>query len=293
MNDEIRISDALNAINFYAQPYIKFILHLQQVTRWHNPSMSIRMLIIWNCVCLYSGGAVEILSGLGLYFAYFCHKEAEKMPFVQVVSQNTGLPILLAALWKNSGKVNVMLQYAVIWAKAAKVFAESGAWIVVVFGLLFLQQFSVPLLSARNLIWLMGNIVLLRSKPAKKRQEIPVESDEQQIAMTYENQRWWLFIGWTDKMLTGERTGWSDEQGTQHQPKESFNSSNINWIDAEWMLEVERDKKKFLIPESQVTTSIGWQYALNGSNWSDFSPVQVISSAIRRRKWQRKFVLKQ
>lgn len=305
MNDEIRISDALNAINFYAQPYIKFIVHLKHASNWQNPRLSMQLLVIWNCICILSGTMLQIACGIGLYFVYFSQVEAPTMHFVHAIPPDIGLPVLLGAMWQNSKRINLVLQYTVVWTKWAKEFAESGAWIAVVFSVLFLQQFSVPVLSGRNVVWMLGNAALVHFKPniphTSAIAQVELEP-EQHAAITFQNQRWWLFIGWTDKMLSEERASWSNEEGTVTLTKEYFEHLNLTWTDPEWLLEVpvtngrhvtnEKETKKILIPESKVTASVGWQYALNGTSWRHFSPVQVFSSAIRRRKWIRHFVPK-
>lgn len=274
MNDEIRISDALNAINFYAQPYIKFIVHLKHASNRQNPRLSMQLMVIWNCICILSGTMLQIVCGIGLYFVYFSQVEAPTMHFVHAIPPDIGLPVLLGAMWQNSKRINLVLQYDVVWTKNAKEFAESGAWIAVVFSVLFLQHFSVPVLSVRNVVWMLGNASLVHFKP-----NIPHTSGiaiaelepepEQHAAITFQNQRWWLFIGWTVKMLSGERASWSNEEGTVTLTKEYFEHLNLNWTDPEWLLEVpvtndrqgtngHKETKTILIPESKVTSSTGW-----------------------------------
>ena len=55
----------------------------------------------------------------------------------------------------------------------------------------------------------------------------------------YENQRWNFITGFSDKLLPTDRPKFSNYEGTQSTPKDSFQlpSPNWKWIDKDWSID--------------------------------------------------------
>ncbi|KAJ1945020.1 hypothetical protein GGF37_001908 [Kickxella alabastrina] len=109
------------------------------------------------------------------------------------------------------------------------------------------------------------------------------------LVSVFENQRWWLGLGWIPRLGSGERGKWSDESGKQGYASLSdfLPGAGYEWadgggggdgdgweIDREWALPVVPDD------EGWVYTDNFWKRPAQGA-----SPV---SSYTRRRKWVRR-----
>jgi hypothetical protein len=108
---------------------------------------------------------------------------------------------------------------------------------------------------------------------------------------TYENERWWIGQGWSEKMLPQERSNWSDLGGHMHLPKSAMRLPGKNW---RWVSEwrISRCTQKYLKDRPNQTVdhdgtydNEGWQYAIE---WGmNFSGTKGMSEFVRRRRWTR------
>ncbi|KAJ2749254.1 hypothetical protein IWQ56_007269, partial [Coemansia nantahalensis] len=100
----------------------------------------------------------------------------------------------------------------------------------------------------------------------------------------FENQRWWLGLGWVPRLGSNERAKWSDRSGQRKfasirdfLPEDGFEWANAydGWeIDRHWALPVRTDAE-------------GWVYSDNlWRRWA--SAPSVVSSYTRRRHWIRR-----
>lgn len=90
----------------------------------------------------------------------------------------------------------------------------------------------------------------------------------------YENERWWMFVGWAKNLIMNERPLWSDISGKNYMEKNTvfLPNSDYQWL-GEWKIE-----------GSENTDIEGWEYS------KDFNSVFKIHSTgkyVRRRKWIR------
>ena len=118
----------------------------------------------------------------------------------------------------------------------------------------------------------------------------------------FENQRWWVGVGFAPLLLHGERHAWSDETGAIPQPPkemtqlpaqtETINMSDghkvINhqtwqWVDAEWQLDRTWN--------AEVDAPQGWVYSDNF--WLNARRTPGAMSYTRRRKWTRAMKMSQ
>ncbi|KAG8180130.1 hypothetical protein JTE90_027084 [Oedothorax gibbosus] len=96
--------------------------------------------------------------------------------------------------------------------------------------------------------------------------------------VTYENERWIPFNGFSQKLLPTDRPHWSSADGLVCLPQENFKLPSHSWDwEEEWYVDDNLDGQP-LGPE-------GWMYA------SDFpaiyGPSKIWNSCVRRRKWIR------
>ncbi|RKO87172.1 hypothetical protein BDK51DRAFT_41293 [Blyttiomyces helicus] len=115
---------------------------------------------------------------------------------------------------------------------------------------------------------------------------------------TYENQRWWVGLGWVPKLLPAERGPWTDHTGGKAQPRSSFDlgpfraeqlasldvspsldpSKRYAWgWDGEWT----PDKAGAGVQ----TDDDGWEYADNF--WAGWKLRKTLKRVVRRRRWTR------
>lgn len=90
----------------------------------------------------------------------------------------------------------------------------------------------------------------------------------------YENERWWMFVGWTKNLISNERPTWSDTSGKNYLDFKSVFLPGINfaWI-GNWTIEL-----------SQSNDDEGWEYA---SDFNSKFSLSSFSKYVRRRKWVR------
>jgi hypothetical protein len=90
----------------------------------------------------------------------------------------------------------------------------------------------------------------------------------------YENERWWMFVGWAKNLILNERPLWSDVTGKHPMEKNTvFLPSNEYQWTGDWKVEAGKD-----------CDEQGWEYS------SDFSSIYSSNSNgkyVRRRKWVR------
>jgi hypothetical protein len=90
----------------------------------------------------------------------------------------------------------------------------------------------------------------------------------------YENERWWMFVGWAKNLISNERPTWSDNSGKNYNDFKSVFLPGINyqWI-GNWTIEL-----------TEGNDDEGWEYASDFN--SNFS-LSSFSKYVRRRKWVR------
>lgn len=110
-------------------------------------------------------------------------------------------------------------------------------------------------------------------------QDIPIRYKE----ITFENERWNPYSGFTSKLLPTDRPHWSSEDGLHELLKENFQlpSSSWQWED-DWNIEDSLDGQPLEIE--------GWTYSVDFP--LRYGPSKKWNSMIRRRKWvrYRKFI---
>ncbi|CEP07448.1 hypothetical protein [Parasitella parasitica] len=121
------------------------------------------------------------------------------------------------------------------------------------------------------------------------------------IFQVYENQRWWLGLGWTESLLQNEREPWTDNQlkpiiSTYEYklPKEKrsifHDKDNVEkitvknwlWTDRDWWVDMTGEL------DGRIDKN-GWQYGDN--RWQDLMPTPGPNSFTRQRKWCRRVKL--
>ncbi|PRD31442.1 UNVERIFIED_CONTAM: Pex23 [Trichonephila clavipes] len=96
--------------------------------------------------------------------------------------------------------------------------------------------------------------------------------------VTYENERWNPFSGFSDKLLPTDRPHWSSADGLVSLPQENFHLPSNSWEwEEEWYVEDNLDGQP-LEPE-------GWTYATDFP--ASYNPNKTWNSCVRRRKWIR------
>ncbi|KAJ3102484.1 peroxisome- protein [Phlyctochytrium bullatum] len=116
----------------------------------------------------------------------------------------------------------------------------------------------------------------------------------------YENQRWWVGLGWVPHLLPAERPQWTDFNGTRSTPKESFEllpfrreqllswktevpldaSKRYAWEwDGNWYVDVKGGGQIGEVDEE------GWAYADNF--WKDWKNRKTLKRVVRHRRWVR------
>jgi len=89
-----------------------------------------------------------------------------------------------------------------------------------------------------------------------------------------ENERWWMFVGWTKNLISNERPIWSDISGKNYLDFKSVFLPGLNyeWI-GNWTIEL-----------SENNDDEGWEYA---SDFNSKFSLNSFSKYVRRRKWVR------
>ncbi|KAL0096429.1 integral peroxisomal membrane peroxin-domain-containing protein [Phycomyces blakesleeanus] len=110
----------------------------------------------------------------------------------------------------------------------------------------------------------------------------------------FENQRWWLGMGWTTNMMPSERTAWTDNQLMPILSKEKFDlpepteanptmrvitSKSWSWADSEWWVDMTKEL------DGKIDRN-GWAYGNNA--WHLFTSSPGLGTYTRRRRWCRR-----
>ncbi|SMN22240.1 similar to Saccharomyces cerevisiae YGR004W PEX31 Peroxisomal integral membrane protein, involved in negative regulation of peroxisome size [Maudiozyma saulgeensis] len=112
----------------------------------------------------------------------------------------------------------------------------------------------------------------------------------------YENQRRWIGMGWNTKMLSYERTAWTDEFLNEAPEPENFELPNENsemqwrWIDKTWRLDLTNDGAITMSDvQAKTTASPGSEdgYLYYDNQWKKPSVEESFSKYTRRRRWVR------
>ncbi|KAJ3209283.1 peroxisome- protein [Dinochytrium kinnereticum] len=116
----------------------------------------------------------------------------------------------------------------------------------------------------------------------------------------FENQRWWVGLGWVPNLLPAERTPWTDFTGTRATPKESFELLPFRREQLlSWKTEVPLDLAKRYAWEWDGAWYVdtrgggqigevdeeGWSYADNF--WKDWKNRKTLKRVVRHRRWVR------
>ncbi|KAI8918232.1 integral peroxisomal membrane peroxin-domain-containing protein [Powellomyces hirtus] len=133
---------------------------------------------------------------------------------------------------------------------------------------------------------------------------------------TYENQRWWVGVGWVPHLLPTERGAWTDVAGSRNMPKSSFDLPEFRREQLEQMNQKADDdanKKPAILPipdlpldmsshryawdwdgpwhidmygsSTGTTDDDGWEYGDNF--WSGWKKRKTLKRVVRRRRWVR------
>ncbi|KAK6170342.1 hypothetical protein SNE40_018755 [Patella caerulea] len=95
---------------------------------------------------------------------------------------------------------------------------------------------------------------------------------------TYENQKWYPVIGYTNKGFLTDCYDWSDSTGRQDRSKETIKLPSSHWQwSCEWCIDFDAPGK---------VDQEGWQYSGNFNK--PFHPQPGIRDRVRRRRWYRK-----
>ncbi|KAJ3091697.1 hypothetical protein HK102_013778 [Quaeritorhiza haematococci] len=113
---------------------------------------------------------------------------------------------------------------------------------------------------------------------------------------TWENQRWWVGIGFAHQLLLNERPIWSNQSGTVSLPRESFvlfpfkeeqlRGARVPSLDTttkqyKW----EWDGMWTVSVEGSGIDEQGWEYG--DTAWKDWSAKKTLMRVVRRRRWTR------
>ncbi|XP_067143428.1 tectonin beta-propeller repeat-containing protein 1 isoform X2 [Centruroides vittatus] len=110
-------------------------------------------------------------------------------------------------------------------------------------------------------------------------QDIPIRFKE----VTFENERWNPYSGFTSKLLPTDRPHFSSEDGLTELPKENFQLPSPSWQwEEDWYIEDSLDGQPLGIE--------GWTYSVDFP--LHYGPSKKWNSMVRRRKWvrYRKFI---
>ncbi|ORZ36242.1 integral peroxisomal membrane peroxin-domain-containing protein [Catenaria anguillulae PL171] len=112
--------------------------------------------------------------------------------------------------------------------------------------------------------------------------ELGVPEEGLYMVAIYENQRWWLGLGFINYLLTSERPAWSDYSGTIPLPPRSSYAPppGFDFLDADW--QVDR-QWSVATPDTD-----GWVYS--DHLWGNPRSAAGVGSLTRRRKWVRRVV---
>ncbi|KAJ3414165.1 peroxisome- protein [Chytridiales sp. JEL 0842] len=163
------------------------------------------------------------------------------------------------------------------------------------------QTSSVPSSNTNNMYYAtpesQGSLISRSSLRGSNRKPLDIVLSFE----CYENQRWWVGLGWVAHLLPAERPPWSDYKGQRPTPRESFvllpfraeqllawkkevnldlGNKRYAWEwDGPWTVDVEGG--------GQMTEvdSEGWSYADNF--WKDWKSRKTLKRVVRHRRWVR------
>jgi len=174
-----------------------------------------------------------------------------------------------------------LASFVIPWRWACMV---GGVTVLVANTALFQASYAVvaPILLSRLQDHVPNLIVL---SPAKALDAFAKDSEEnpQPLAKTaglYENQRWWVGLGWSNILFHTDPPAWTDENGQRASPKDSFEApEGLPWIN-EWQFD--RDWSVVGVDTE------GWVYTDNA--WKNPRPKGNLISMTRRRMWTRQYL---
>ncbi|TPX56862.1 hypothetical protein SpCBS45565_g08325 [Spizellomyces sp. 'palustris'] len=123
---------------------------------------------------------------------------------------------------------------------------------------------------------------------------------------TYENQRWWVGVGWVPHLLPTERGAWTDHTGTKPLPKASFDlpefrrdqlaqmNIKIGSDDSGTEFGLDLEHKRYawdwdgpwqVDMYGSTTDEDGWEYGDNF--WGGWKNRKTLKRVVRRRRWVR------
>ncbi|KJE95378.1 hypothetical protein CAOG_08921 [Capsaspora owczarzaki ATCC 30864] len=93
--------------------------------------------------------------------------------------------------------------------------------------------------------------------------------------LVFENQRWWLAMGWTDRLMPGERPNFSDADGTIDRTRENIVlPRGWEWVSPSWQVLIDGESDRE-----------GWQYGT--TRWQEWRNLAAGKHFTRRRRWYR------
>ncbi|KAL1924611.1 uncharacterized protein VTP21DRAFT_4265 [Calcarisporiella thermophila] len=161
----------------------------------------------------------------------------------------------------------------------------------------------------------MAALAVAEKEKEKEKQQAGGDSDKEEQELVFqftlfENQRWWVGVGWTSMLLPTERPSWSDEYDEATNPKEQFQlpppttsltasptqpefmiqtRTEWQWVDPEWRVSIpephEKKTEKKRVRKEDLADADGWEYADN--YWRGFKGRSTVRSYTRRRRWVR------
>lgn len=106
----------------------------------------------------------------------------------------------------------------------------------------------------------------------------------------YENQRWWLGIGWCNELFSTERRAWSNASGSLS--ADSLDalapvSVGWRWLDDDWLVET---APSVFVPRIAADRR-GWQFSASTHAWRNFYWNSFYNAVVRRRHFVRRATL--
>ncbi|KAI8393438.1 integral peroxisomal membrane peroxin-domain-containing protein [Radiomyces spectabilis] len=172
--------------------------------------------------------------------------------------------------------------------------------------------------KAYHIYWISEFIHLFKAEKQKATKVIGMPISEENIDDTfphgtrsemmfqfevYENQRWWLGMGWTTSMMPSERGPWTDNQlaeipskedfalpkttqttkqqpvGTKGEVLEQMTSKQWSWVDGDWWVDMTGEL------QGRIDHN-GWEYGNNA--WKQLSGMPGMHTFTRKRRWCRR-----
>ncbi|CCH62091.1 hypothetical protein TBLA_0G01450 [Henningerozyma blattae CBS 6284] len=323
-------------------PFFQIINEIFNLLTWNNDiKYNLISLFTYSLVVLWFQDIFRYLGhGILLVIIYFWYRFEQNKKRFNEITKDDNIRIINEISDKFDILIEPIMQYDTDKIKQISVISLvvlpicsliiNIRRIILIIGL-FLLSFNAPmmirlrkhLLDTNNLI---EDIVMAKRKKLKadikndtkqKEFELLIEKKKSNLLNTpkfayilYENQRKWIGLGWTDNMLTYERSNWTDEFLNSSESIETFqlpiedksensgdtDGKQINevhnyqwkWVDPCWKLDLTNDG---IIEDCPIKTvndpgdNDGFIYYDNA--WNKPSVEDSYSKYTRRRRWVR------